>query len=200
MVIEATSGDVTKEGTISVTVDGVSTNFVREVDFGAVKGAREKAESQVSTLQANLTEANRLKDEAHQNTLKERAAKETAEAKGIEGATHQTRVGELETEVKTLKESLTTYNTSKETALRKSLSEKRKVPEDKIKDKTLAELESIEASFSLTDGEPTLDKEGKPLPPNLDDKSIVPGILNTDPEAAKTKISAGFEKLHPAGV
>lgn len=149
-MIEAQTSDFKQDGSISIKVDGKDITFVKESDLGAVKGALSGKEGEISKLQADLASANIKQNESHQELLKERTAKEQFEKNATEGATHKTRVGELETELAGLKTSSGEKDTKLAERLRSILVEGYKIDGEKIKDKALGDLEQMEETLKLT--------------------------------------------------
>ncbi len=162
MTIEATAGDIAQDGSVTIKVDGKSVKYVKEADLGAVKSASAGFEKDVSDLQAKLATANTKYDTEHQETIKERAAKETAVKTSGESATLKTKVEELTTEVAGLKESSGKAITDLTERVRKSLVEQYKIEPDKVKDMALEDLVKTEENLILIGAKPApADYDGK---------------------------------------
>ena len=162
MTIEATAGDIAQDGSISIKVDGKTVKYVLGSDLGAVKSASEGKDSEISKLQASLATANTKYDTEHQETLRERAAKETAEKTSGESATLQTKVEELTTEVAGLKTSGGEQLTKLTERVRKGLVDGYKIDADKVKDMALEDLEKTESNLILIGAKPApADYDGK---------------------------------------
>ena len=130
--------------------DGKNVKFVRESDLGAVKVQLKDKESEVTKLQTDLAGATTKYDTAHQDVLKERAAKEQLEKDAQEAGTFKTKVTELETQLAGLKTSSGEMATKLTERLRNQLMTLYKVPEDKLTGKALSDLETIESTLQLT--------------------------------------------------
>jgi len=188
MSIEATAGDLNKDNSITIKVDGKDAKYVLESDLGAVNSAKEKLEGEVTKLQANLATANTKYDESHQDVLKERAAKEVAEKEGKESATLKEKVGELETKMADLTKVGGETTTKLTDRVRKGLVEGYKIDAEKVKDMALEDLEKTEANLVLVGA--------KPAPANYDGKGDGAGH-STDDLKDKSGISLfqmGYEE------
>ena len=142
---------VNVDGSISIVgEDGKKMKFVKESDLGAVKSALKDKESEVTKLQTDLAGATTKYDTAHQDVLKERAAKELLEKDAQEAGTFKTKVAELETQLAGLKTSSGETATKLTERLRTQLMAQYKITEDKLKDKALADLETMESTLQLT--------------------------------------------------
>lgn len=130
--------------------DGKNVKFVKESDLGAVKVQLKDKEGEVTKLQTDLAGTTTKYDTAHQDVLKERAAKEQLEKDAREAGTFKTKMEELTTELAGLKTSSGETATKLTERLRNQLITLYKVPEDKLKDKALADLETIESTLQLT--------------------------------------------------
>ncbi len=162
MSIEATTGDIAQDGSVSIKVDGKTVKYVLGSDLGAVKSASEGKDTEISKLQASLATANTKYDTEHQETLKERAAKETAIADGKEGATFKTQVGELTIQVADLTKVGGEHKTKLTEQTRTRLVSGYKIDAEKVKDMTLEKLEETEQALVLTGIKPTpADYDGK---------------------------------------
>ena len=155
------------DGSINIEADGKATKYVKESDLLAVKGASETArreyESTIAKHQADITEANRVRDETHQTLLQERTAKEQLEKDGQEVATLRTKVGELET-------NLTAGDTTRRQLEEELLGMKRstfgikyKVDPEKVKEMSLDQLREAEKNFTAVGFNPA-----NPKPANYD--------------------------------
>jgi len=181
-----------QDGTFTISLDGKDTKLVKESDLLAVKGASETARTEYETNLAkhhtDLAEANRLKDEEHQQLLQERSAKELAETQATEGATFKTKVGELETKLtaaedgrKQLEEEL--LGTKKSTLITFY-----HVKEDALKDKDLPQLRSMEDTLKIV-GIPS----GKPANYDGGGGGGTPTTPTTVLEGAKQELAVARE-------
>lgn len=136
------------DGSVDLDVEGQKVRFVKESDLLAVKGGSEAKEKDWETEKASfntqLAEANRLRDESNQSLLQERAAKEQLVTKYGDYDTHKNRVGELETEVGTLKEGVGKFEEELAGRIRHNLIMYHGADENAVKDKTLPQLRSLE--------------------------------------------------------
>ena len=155
MTIEAQAGDIAQDGSVTIKVDGKNVKFVKESDLGAVKSALTGKETEVSKLQADLATANTKYDTEHQETLKERAARETAEKDSKENATLKTQVGELTTKVADLTKVGGEHANKLTEQTRSRLITGYKIDAEKIKDMALEDLERTEANLILVGAKPT---------------------------------------------
>lgn len=151
------------DGSVDLPVEGVSTRFVKESDLLTVKGVsttkEREWETEKSSFNTQLAEANRLRDESNQLLLQERTTKEQLTTQYADYDTHKTRVGELETETGTLKESVGKFEEELAGRIRHALIMQNGASEDAVKDKTLAQLRNLEeAARVFSNGH----KEGKP--------------------------------------
>ncbi len=145
---------VNKDGSISAKVDGKTVKYVLESDLGAVKSALKDKESEVSKLQVELAGTTSKYDTAHQDVLKERAAKELLEKDAKEGATLRTQVAELQTQMAGLTKTSGETATKLTERLRGYLTTSYKIDKAKLEGKTLAEMENIESTLHLTGAMP----------------------------------------------
>ena len=150
------------DGSITIEVDGKKSKFVLESDLGAVKNGLKEKEGEITKLQVSLADANTKYDGEHQELLKARASNEELKKSTGEGATYKTQVEDLTKQMAGLKESSGKLETRFAERLRKQLAEGFKVDVEKIKDKGLADLETIEQTLALAGY--------KPLPANYDGK------------------------------
>jgi len=141
------------DGSINIPVNGTPTKYVKESDLLAVKGSSESKvrewEGKESQLNANLAEANRLREESHNQLLQERAAKEQLQGKYNDYDTIKTKVGELETELNTSKEAVGKHETELAGRIRTGLVATYNVAEDTLKDKDLSQLRNLEDAAKL---------------------------------------------------
>jgi len=149
MTEETQAYTVNADGSISVKEDGKSIKYVKESDLGAVKVLLKDKEGEVSKLQADLASANTKYDEAHQEVLKERAAKQLLEKDATEVAGLKEKATSLETQLADLTKVSGETATKLTERLRSQLQTLYKVDGDKLKDKALADLETIESSLQL---------------------------------------------------
>ncbi len=142
---------VNSDGSISIKgEDGKTTKYVKESDLGAVKVQLKDKEGENTKLLTDLAAANTKYDGSHQEVLKERTAKEQFEKDAGEATTLKTKLEELTTEVASLKTTGGESTTKLTERLRKILTDGYKIDAEKIKDKTLTDLEGIEATLVLT--------------------------------------------------
>ena len=141
---------VNTDGSITVKDDGKNIKYVKESDLGAVKVQLKDKEGEVTKLQTDLAGATTKSDTAHQDVLKERAAKELLEQGAKDGETFKAKVTELETEVAGLKKTGGETDTKLTDRLKAHLQTTYKIDEEKLKDKALTDLENIESTLKLT--------------------------------------------------
>ncbi len=141
------------DGSIDLPINGVSVRFVKESDLLAVKGGSETKvkewEVDKSKMNTDLAEANRLREESHSQLLQERAAKEQLVTNYSDYDTVKTKVGELETELGSTKESLGNLQTELAERLRQNLITGHGATEESIKEKNLDQLRNIEEAAKL---------------------------------------------------
>jgi len=143
-----------QDGSISIKMDGKTLKYVLESDLGAVKGALKDKESEISKLQAELAGTVSKYDTAHQDVLKERAAKELLEKDAKEGAGYKEKLTELETKLADLSKVSGETQTKLTERLREHLKTTYKIDEAKLVDKALSDLENIESTLQLTGAVP----------------------------------------------
>jgi hypothetical protein len=148
-MLEVPATEISSDGSIVTRIDGKEVKFVRESDLGAVRAAREKIESELTKLRADLATANTTIDEKHQLVLKEQAAREKAEAAVTENTTLKATVGELTSKMADLTKVSGETSTKLTEKIRASLIKNYKIDAEKIKDMPLPELEKVEANLSL---------------------------------------------------
>jgi len=192
------------DGSIDIPVSGKDTRFVKESDLLAVKGAKEKAEegwnTERATFNTNLAEANRVKEEAHQQLLQSQAANEQLKTTQTEHDTLKTRVGELETELGSNKESIGKHETELASRIRHTLITYHGATEDALKDKDLSQLRNVEEAAKIFgDGS----KGGKPA--NYDGgaggEGLVPGALTPIEQAGQElKLAREMQAKKRSGV
>jgi len=136
-----------QDGSIDFMLGGKAVRYAKESDLLAVKSAAEKQEkvwdNEKTQFNTQLAEANRLRDETHQQLLQAQAASEQLAEQFKDYDTHKARVGELETELGSHRERLSGYEKEVTERIRQSLLAAG-VTEDNIKDKTLDQLKSLE--------------------------------------------------------
>lgn len=142
-----------QDGSVDLDVEGNKVRYVKESDLLAVKGGSEAKEKDWETEKASfntqLAEANRLRDESNQSLLQERAAKEQLVTQYADYDTHKRRVGELETEVGTLKEGVSKSDDELAGRIRHDLIMQHGASEDGVKEKTLPQLRNLEEAARL---------------------------------------------------
>jgi len=153
------------DGSVDLPVEGVTTRFVKEADLLAVKGGstqKEKDwENEKASFNTQLAEANRLRDESNALLLQERAAKEQLTTQYGDYDTQKVRVGELETEVGTLKEGVGKFEEELAGRIRHTLIMNNGASEEAVKDKTLPQLRNLEEAARVF-GNGNKNKEGVP--------------------------------------
>jgi len=136
------------DGSVDLAVEGAKVRFVKESDLLAVKGGSEQKEkdweNEKASFNTQLAEANRLRDESNTLLQQERAAKEQLTTKYGDYDTHRVRVGELETETGTLKESIGKFEEELVGRIRHNLITQNGASEEAVKDKTLPQLRNLE--------------------------------------------------------
>ncbi len=141
------------DGSVDLPINGANVRFVKESDLLAVKGGSEtKAkewEVEKSKFSTDLAEANRLREESHTEFLQERAAKEQLVTGYSDYDTFKTKVGELETELGSTKESFGKLQIELAERLRHNLITGHGATEEAIKEKSLDQLRSIEEAAKL---------------------------------------------------
>ena len=141
------------DGSVDLPINGTNTRFVKESDLLAVKGGSEtKAkewEVDKSKFSTDLAEANRLREESHTQLLQERATKEQLVAGQADYDTFKTKVGELETELGSTKESFGKLQIELAERLRQNLITGHGATEEAIKEKNLDQLRNLEEAAKL---------------------------------------------------
>ena len=138
------------DGSVSIKADGKTVKYVLESDLGAVKAQLKDKDSENTKLITDLASANTKSENSHQEVLKERAAKEQFEKSAGEATSLKTKVDELTVQVTDLNKVGGERDNKLTERLRKVLTEGYKVDKEKIKDKTLSDLESIESTLVMT--------------------------------------------------
>ncbi len=149
-MIEIQASDHNTDGSLTVKVDGKDIKYVLQSDLGAVKASQKTSEGEVSTLQASLATANAKADDAHQEVLKERAAKQSFETEAGKSTALVTEVEGLKTKVTDLEKVGGEQSTKFTERLRGILTDGFKIDPEKIKDFTLTQLEQTEQTLLLT--------------------------------------------------
>ncbi len=141
------------DGSVTIVADGKDIRYVKESDLLAVKGGSETKvrewEAEKTTLSTSLAEANRLREESHTELLQERAAKEQLVTGYSDYDTFKTKVGELEIELGSTKESFGKLQTELAERLRQNLITGHGATEEAIKEKSLDQLRNIEEAAKL---------------------------------------------------
>jgi len=151
MTEETQAYTINKDGSISIKgEDGKTVRYVLESDLGAVKVQLKDKESEITKLQTDLAGATAKYDTAHQDVLKERAAKEQLEAGAKEATTYKEKVAELETKLAGLETTSGEMANKLTERLKLQLKTLYKVPDEKLADKALSDLETIESTLQLT--------------------------------------------------
>lgn len=145
-----------KDGSVDLPVEGKPTRFVKETDLLAVKGGAESRvkewEAKETKFNTDLAEANRLREEEHQNLLKAQAAHEQLATQYKDYDAVKTRAGELEKEVNSHKERLTKHETELAERIKTSLINHHGASAEALKDKTLDQLRTIEEAAKVFGG------------------------------------------------
>ena len=141
------------DGSLNIKVEDKDVRYVKESDLLAVKGASETKgkewETEKATLNTNLAEANRLRDEDHQNLLKEQTTVTQLRDQYKDFDAFKTKAGELTTVVETHTEAMGKLEKEVADRIRKTLTKYYKVKEDTLKDKDLPQLRSLEESARI---------------------------------------------------
>jgi len=175
---------VNEDGTINIMVDGKVIKHVKESDLLAVKGGSEKKEGE---LLSQIAEANRLKDETHNQLLQEQAAKEQLEEQAKEGATLKPKVGELETQLNAAQESRKQLEEELLGMKRSHLAVQYKVSEESLKDKDMNQLRNLEDALQL------VGNKGKPAKYDIGPSGVGVGAPTTVLEGCKSEITLARE-------
>ncbi len=154
MTIEAQANDISQDGSVTIKVDGKSTEYVKKSDLGAVKVQLKDKETEVSTLQTKLADANTKFDTEHQEVLKVRTASGQFEKDAGKSATLTTEVEGLKTKMADLEKAGGERDTKLTERLRNILTTGYKIDAEKIKDMPLEDLEKTEQTLILTGVQP----------------------------------------------
>jgi len=150
---EETTFKFNNDGSIDIPVDNKPVRFVKESDLLAVKGGAESKvkewETKETQFNTSLAEANRLRDEEHQNLLKTQAAHEQLKSTHSDYDTLKTKVGELEKENGSHKESIGKHETELANRIRYNLITFHSVTEESLKGKDLSQLRNIEEAAKI---------------------------------------------------
>ena len=141
---------VNTDGSVTIELDNKKVKFVKESDLGAVKVQLKDKVDEVTKLQTDLAGATTKYETAHQEVLQERTAKGQLEKDAQEAGTLKTKMEELTTELAGLKTSSGETATKLTERLRNQLMTQYKITEDKLKDKALTDLETMESTLQLT--------------------------------------------------
>ena len=147
------------DGSIDIPVKGKPVRFVLESDLLTVKGGAESKatawENEKAQFNTQVAEANRLREESHQSLLTAQAANEQLVEQHKDYDTQKARVGELETELGSVKESIGKHETELANRMRQNLIA-RGASEESIKDKTLDQLRNLEEAANLFGNKATI--------------------------------------------
>lgn len=150
--METTNLTFNNDGSIDLPIDGKPVRYVKESDLLAVKGGAESKvkewENEKTQFQTQLAEANRLRDETHQNLLKVQAEKEQLVQRYNDYDATKTKVGGLEKELGSHKESVGKYEKELTNRIKTNLLSYG-AKEDALKDKTLDQLRNLEEAAKL---------------------------------------------------
>ena len=182
-----------QDGSVDIPVEGKATRFVKESDLLAVKGAKEKSEHEwagkETNYQTQLAEANRIREETHQQLLQAQAAKDQLAEQYKDYDTYKNRVGELETELGSSKERLTSYEKELAERMHQALVGAG-ATEESLKDKTLDQLRNLEEAAKV------FGREVKARPANYDGGKVGGG---TTPETPIERARRILEESEQAG-
>ncbi len=185
------------DGSVSTEVNGKTIKFVHSSDLVKVKDGLEATnkglEGQVTKLQTDLVESNRVKDEHNQARLTADAAKEQMETGYKDYEDIKSKVSRLETELGSHKESIGKYETEISEVLRLSLMG-HGASEDSIKDKNLEQLRNLNEAAKLFAG-----NGKKPEPAKYDGSGGAGAGASTPEKSGKDQMQSGFTALHPSG-
>ena len=174
------------DGSVDLTVEGEKVRFVKESDLLTVKGVSKEKEEAWETEKASfntqLAEANRLREESHTLLLQERAAKEQLQQTYADHDTLKSRVGELETENGSLKESVSKYDEEVAGRIRHNLITYHGASEEAVKDKTLPQLRNLEEAARVFG-----DGKGKQVRPANYDGGAGGAAGGTTPETPRDR-------------
>ena len=134
-----------EDGSVTVTIDGKATKYSKTSDL---LGLKEKAEKQVADLQTKVADANRVKDETHQNLLQATAAKEQLESKAQESVTLTEKVTELEGKLTAADESRKELGAQVKTTRVSNLATLTGKPEDTFKEMDELQLKNFEDTLT----------------------------------------------------
>ena len=182
------------DGSVNITVDGQSVRYVKESDLLNVKGGSEaKArewETEKASYNTQLAEANRLRDETHQQLLEERAARERLTQSQADYDALKTKAGELESQLGSAKESVSKYEAELAGRLRATLISGYGASEEAIKEKSLEQLRNLEEAAKVFG---TGSKGSRPA--NFDGGSGSNGAPESSEERARRIIEAHEAKM-----
>ena len=184
---------VNQDGSIDIPIGGKSVRYVKEADLLAVKSGKEKLEQEwtgkETNYQTQLAEANRIREETHQQLLQAQAAKDQLAEQYKDYDTHKSRVGELEAELGSSKERLTSYEKELVERMHQALVGAG-ATEESLKDKTLDQLRNLEEAAKV------FGKEVKARPANYDGGKVGGG---TTPETPIERARRILEESEAAG-
>lgn len=176
-----------QDGSISIkNADGKTVKYVPESDLGAVKVQLKDKESEVTKLQTSLADANSKYEASHQEVLQERAAKELLEKDAKEGVTTKEKLTKAEQDLADLTKVSGETLTKLTERVRTYLQTNYKIDEEKLKDKALADLETIESTLQLTGA--------VPAPANYDGKGGDGGAGDLTGKSPLALATLGYER------
>jgi len=147
-----------QDGSVELPVDGKQVRFVKEADLLAVKGGAQSKEKEwndkETKFNTDLAEANRLREETHQNLLLTQTERDGLKEQWGDYDTHKARVGELEAELGSHREKLGITEYALAERIGKALIGAG-ATEETIKGKTLDQLRNLEEAASIFGREPT---------------------------------------------
>ena len=141
------------DGSITMIVDGTETQYGKMADTlglkGLLKTKTEDWDTERSNLNTKLAEANRIKEESHQELLKGQAAAEQLQERYKDYDAFKAKAGELTTTVETHATTITNHEKELADRIRFTLINVYKVKEDSLKDKDLSQLRNLEESAKI---------------------------------------------------
>lgn len=144
MAISIQAGDVNKDGSVTIELNGEKINFVKESDLANVKGVAKDVEKDRDSLRSQLATLNTKYDSEHQSHLQLRASYEELEKTAGNTTTLQEQLDAITKERDGLKEINTGYETKLTTRIKSTLSNGFKVSTEKLDGKSLTDLENME--------------------------------------------------------
>lgn len=142
-----------KDGSVDIPVEGKPIRYVKETDLLAVKGGAETKvrewETKEASFNTQLAEANRLREETHQASLKAQADLENTTKKFSDYDAVKTKAGELEKELGSHKERLSQVEKDIAERIKHNLINNYGATEEVLKDKNLSQLRNLEEAAAI---------------------------------------------------